>query len=108
MQITRIEMQRILGRFCAENPDYRAALLRSPRQVIEAQFQTTLPEDLEVEILEEGVKTIYVVVPSQLDASDELSDEDLEAVAGGAKSKGDENCQGAVLGTVVEVNVSLF
>jgi hypothetical protein len=44
-----------------------------------------LPEDVEVRVVEESADTIYLVLPSTspLGQGEELSDQELEAVAGG-------------------------
>ena len=108
MEMSRIEMQELLAKFCIDNPDYKAALIRNPKEVVKAQFQMEMPDDLEVKIIEEGPKSIYFIVPHVVASGAELSDDDLESVAGGAKVKGDANCDEAVLSTVVEINASLF
>ncbi len=66
------------------------------------------PRRCEVKIIEEGPKSVYFIVPHVVASGAELSDDDLESVAGGAKVKGDANCDEAVLSTVVEINASLF
>ena len=108
MEMSRTEMQELLAKFCIDNPEYRAALIRNPKEVVKAQFKMDLPDDLEVKIVEEGAKTVYFVVPHVIASGSELSDDDLEAVAGGSKVKGDANCEEAIPSTVVEINASLF
>ncbi len=108
MEMSRLEMQELLAKFCIDNPEYRAALIRNPREVVKAQFKMELPDDLEVKVVEEGPKTVYFIVPHSVESGAELSDDDLESVAGGAKVKGDANCDDAVLSTVIEINASLF
>ena len=105
--MTRGEMQDLLTGFATRNPDYRAALLRNPKGVIEAQFQLELPHSLEIEVQEETVDRLYVVLPHILEEGAELSDADLEAVAGGNVVKSDHNCTGSIASTEVEVEADL-
>ena len=53
---------------------------------MEQEFGGRLPEDVEVRVAEESADTIYLVLPSAspLGEGVELSDQELEAVAGGA------------------------
>ena len=106
--MTRGEMQDLLSKFATRNPEYRAALLRNPKGVVQEQFQMELPENMEVGVLEETPEKVYVVLPYVLEEGAELSDEDLVAVAGGNTTKGDANCQNALASTVVEIQASLF
>ncbi len=110
MKMTRGEMQDLLEKFASSNPQYRAALLKNPKSVIEKQFNTTLPDNVQVKTVQESASTIYVVVPHSVAAGAELDDADLEKVAGGATVKGDANCNDSdgAMNTVVEINASLF
>jgi hypothetical protein len=53
---------------------------------VEEELGTRLPEGVQVRAVEETADTIYLVLPSSspLGVGEELSDQDLEAVAGGA------------------------
>jgi hypothetical protein len=92
--LTRGEIQDLLMKFSKSNPTYREALLKNPKAVVEGQMGGKLPSGITVKAVEETPNTIYVVVPYVAKAGDELSDGDLEAVAGG---KGD------VLGGIANV-----
>ena len=109
MKMTRGEMQDLLAKFAGSNPQYRAALLKNPRSIVEKQFNMALPDDLKVKAVEESASTIYVVVPHAVAAGAELDDADLEKVAGGATVKGDANCEDSdgSMNTVVEINASI-
>lgn len=110
MQMTRGEMQDLLAKFASSNQQYRSALIKNPRAVVEKQFNMTLPDNVTVKAVEESANTIYVVVPHAVVAGAELADADLEKVAGGGKVKGDANCgdSDGMMNTVVEINASLF
>jgi hypothetical protein len=86
--LTRGEIQDLLMRFSKSNPTYRNALLKNPKMVLEGQMAGKIPAGITVKAVEETPNTIYVVVPYVPRPGAELSDHELEAVAGG-KSLGD-------------------
>ena len=108
MKMTRGEMQDLLIKFSSQNPEYRSALMRNPKGVVQEQFQMQLPEEMNVEVLEESPEKVYVVLPYMVQEGAELSNSDLEALAGGTTVKGDANCQDAIASTAVEIQASLF
>jgi len=81
--LTRGEIQDLLTKFSKSNPKYREALVKNPKMVLEGQMGGKLPEGVSVKAVEESPSTIYVVVPYVPKAGAELSDNELEAVAGG-------------------------
>lgn len=87
-QLTRGEIQDLLTGFAAKNPQYRAALLKDPKSVLEGQLNNKMPEGIKVKAVEETADTVYVVVPFVPQAGQELSDGALESVAGGKKKGG--------------------
>jgi len=83
---TRAEMERTLVQRSMEDEDFRQRLLDDPKAAVEQELGAQLPEGVEVRAVEESQDTIYLVLPSAspLGGEDgELSDQDLEAVAGG-------------------------
>jgi hypothetical protein len=80
-KMTRGEVQDLLARFAIENPKYRAALISDPKAIVEKQLNMTLG-NVEVKSVVETADTTYVIIP-YLAADGELSDADLELVAGG-------------------------
>ena len=80
-RMTRGEVQDLLAKFAIENPKYREALIKDPKSIIERQLNTTLG-NTKVKAIVETADTAYVVVP-YLAGEGELSDSDLEKVAGG-------------------------
>jgi dienelactone hydrolase len=104
-KMTRGQIQDLLGTFAAENPKYRAALLANPKAIIEKQLNTTLG-NVTVKAVAETADTVYVVVPYAA-AEGELTDADLEAVAGG-KQDIDAECTvygGGAINTVMQLNL---
>ena len=88
-KMSRGEVQDLLIKFAAENPKYRQELLRNPKGLIEQQFNTSLG-GVNVKAVADTADTVYVAVP-YVASSGELSDADLERVAGGKGDGGDHN-----------------
>ena len=61
--------------------DYREQLLANPKHAIQQAFGKELPLGLEVRVVEEAANVVYLVLPPK--RTFELSDQDLEGVAGG-------------------------
>ena len=91
---------------CTENPKYRAALLSNPKGTIEKQLNTQLGA-VTVKAVADTADTVHVVIPYAA-AEGELSDADLERVAGG-KQDITANCLvlggTAVSNTVMQLNL---
>jgi Nitrile hydratase, alpha chain len=83
---SRAEVERRLIERSLEDEEFRQRLLADPRAAIEQELGSRLPESIEVRVVEESADTIYLVLPSRsADAQgSELSDRELDAVAGGA------------------------
>ena len=82
---SRAEMERRLLRRSLEDDAFRQRLLEDPKAAVEQELGTRLPEDVRVVAVEETAETIYLVLPSSspIGEGGELSDRELEAVAGG-------------------------
>ena len=106
-KLTRGEVQDLLAGFAAKDPKYRSALLAKPKEVLAAQLNQTLPASMKVTVIEEKPDTFHIILPYVPKEGEELSDAELETVAGGYK---DYNCNDAKGGfnTRVEINASLF
>ena len=81
----RAEVERTLVQRSMEDEDFRQRLLADPKGTVEQEFGSRLPESVEVRAVEESAQTIYLVLPSTspLGQGEEISDQELEAVAGG-------------------------
>ena len=81
----REQMERRLVQRSLQDDDFRRMLLEDPKAAVEQELGTRLPEDVRVVAVEETAQTIYLVLPSAspLGGGVELSDQELEAVAGG-------------------------
>jgi hypothetical protein len=82
---SRAEVERRMINRSMEDEEFRQRLLDDPKGTIEQELGSRLPEGVEVRVLEESAQTIYLVLPSAspLGQGEELSDQELEAVAGG-------------------------
>jgi hypothetical protein len=80
----RQEMERWLIEKSLEDEDFRQRLLEDPKETLEGELETRLPEEVRVVAVEETADTIYLVLPSSTPTEGrELSDQELGAVAGG-------------------------
>jgi hypothetical protein len=81
----RAEMERRLVQRSMEDEDFRQRLLDDPKGTVEQELGSRLPEGVEVRAVEESQQTIYLVLPfaSAVGEGGEISDEQLEAAAGG-------------------------
>ena len=88
----RIESERKIIAKAWEDEAFKAELLSNPREVLSRELNIEIPDDIEVQVMEEGEQSVYFVLPRKLpeemanmslDVDEELSDEALEAVSGG-------------------------
>ena len=100
MQMTRGEMNDHLARFCSESSDYKAKLKADPKDIISRQFALDIPDNVTVKVLEDNADTVHVVLPHVVESGAELSDSDLEAVAGGLAMVKEAKCEKGILQTV--------
>lgn len=78
----------------ARDPAFREELLRNPKRTVEQELGVSIPASIEIRVVEEAPSTLYLVLPSQpIAAGQELSDQDLEQVAGGwSGAEGGQSC----------------
>jgi Nitrile hydratase, alpha chain len=82
---SRAEMERRLINRSLQDEPFRQRLLVDPKGTIQQELETQLRESIEVRVVEESAQTIYLVLPSAspVGQGSELSDQELDAVAGG-------------------------
>ena len=102
--VSRGQIQDLVAKFAAENPKYRQALIADPKSVIEKQLNVSLG-GMNLKALVETADMAYVVVP-HAPSEGELSDADLEKVAGGFLDK-NANCNNSpgAMNTFVQINL---
>ena len=76
---TRAEVEAIIAERIAADPGFRTTLLADPRAVVSELTGVDIPESIDVVLHEESLTQIHLTIP----ASPDLSDADLEIVAGG-------------------------
>ena len=62
---------------------FRAELVANPKAAIEKLLGTDLPGNVKIQVVEEAADTYVIAIPKAVAADGELSDDDLEGVAGG-------------------------
>ena len=85
--LSRGELNDLIAKFAGEDAGYRQAVLDNPKSVIEQQTGSTLPDSMNVKVVQESSDTVYLVLPHQTEEGAELDDADLEKVAGGKLDK---------------------
>jgi hypothetical protein len=71
-----------------EDAAFRASVVANPKAAMEKLFNQEIPGHITFKLVEEAADQFTIVLPHQstVGAGGELSDSDLEAVAGGSKS----------------------
>ena len=81
---TRQQLEAKLIDRALQDDAFRQELVRDPKGIVERELGSAIPEHIQVQVLEESPTTVYLVLPPPVPgAGAELSDADLEAVAGG-------------------------
>ncbi|MGI6149790.1 MAG: NHLP leader peptide family natural product precursor [Firmicutes bacterium] len=75
----RREVEAQVASKASQDESFRKRLLADPRAAL-GDFGVRVPEDVEIKVLEESARLSYLVLPRN---PEELSAEDLDAVAGG-------------------------
>ncbi len=83
MELNRQEMEALIVQRAWKDESFRNEFVADPKATIEKYSGQKLPAEVKVVALAEDDKTIHFVIPPKPANADELSDEDLEKVAGG-------------------------
>jgi hypothetical protein len=80
----RLERERQVLSQVINEPGARRDLLENPKVTLESIYGVSFPAGTDIRVHEEKLGSHYVVLPASIgEASEELSDEQLETVAGG-------------------------
>ena len=91
----RAEMERRLIERSLKDESFRQRLLDDPKGTLEQELERGLPEGVQVRVVEESTDTIYLVLPRTSALGGQggsLSDQELDAVAGGGDPTSDASC----------------
>ena len=80
---TRRDLETRLIEKCWKDPEFQKEVVSDPKGTFERHFGQKLPETLKVHIHEENANTLHFASPLAPQNLNELSDEELERVAGG-------------------------
>jgi hypothetical protein len=105
LTMTRGQLHDLLARFAVDNPKYREALIKDPKMVLEKQLGHSLGK-VTVKSVIETPDTMYVVVP-YVAKEGELSDSDLEKVAGGMLDNLMAKCEISGSANILSSNVAI-
>jgi hypothetical protein len=77
------QTQQIVDR-AMRDPDFRTRLLENPREAVLEALGTSIPAGTSIRVVEEQPGEVILVIPARsIEPGTGLSDEDLEAAAGG-------------------------
>jgi hypothetical protein len=80
---THRDMSEALIRKCWKDPAFQKAIVNDPRGIFEKHLGQKLPPNLKIVIYEEDANTLHFSLPPAPTNLSELSDDELERVAGG-------------------------
>jgi hypothetical protein len=80
---TRRDLETALIEKCWKDPEFKKAVLSDPKGMLERHIGQKLPAQVKILIHEEDTNTLHFSIPPAPSNLTELSDEDLERVAGG-------------------------
>lgn len=108
-EMSRGEVNDLIAGFASKDPDYKQALLAEPKKVVSMQLGQDIPESLEIKVVQDTAEVMHMVLPYMPEEGAELSDADLEMVAGGKGGGGGYTCNDIKgIGTHVEIETSII
>jgi hypothetical protein len=81
----RREMETALIEKCWKDPEFKKAVVSDPKGMLERHTGRSLPPGMKIFIHEEDANTLHLTIPPAPGNLGELSDDDLEKVAGGTE-----------------------
>ena len=83
--MTKRDLEVALVEKCWKDPEFKKQILADPKGMLERHLGKQLPGDLKIFVHEENAETLHFSLPPAPTNATELSDEDLEKVAGGTE-----------------------
>jgi hypothetical protein len=80
---TRRDLETALIEKCWKDPDFKKQIVSDPKEMLERYTGQKLPKQVQIFIHEEDANTLHFSIPPAPSNLTELSDADLEKVAGG-------------------------
>jgi hypothetical protein len=81
--VTRRDLETALIEKCWKDPDFMRQVVSDPKAMLERHTGQTLPSQIKIFIHQEDANTLHFSIPPAPSNLTELSDDDLERVAGG-------------------------
>ena len=81
----RAQIEAMVSEKLASDPTFRSQLLADPRAVLSDLLGVEIPESVVIEVHEESLAHFHLVIPND-DAVRDISDSELELVAGGLQA----------------------
>jgi hypothetical protein len=91
---TRRELEAEVMRRAWADEAFRRALVEDPTGTLERELGARLPEGVSLTVVEESATSRYLVLPHRAPRGEELSDADLNSVAGGIYFASQSGCDG--------------
>ena len=108
-EMSRGEVNDLIAGFATKDADYKKALLTNPRKVVSMQLGQEIPDSLQIKVVQDTAEVMHMVLPYVPAEGAELSDADLEMVAGGKANDTGYTCNDIKgIGTHVEIETSLL
>jgi hypothetical protein len=86
MPLSRKDIEAKIVALAWQDDDFRRKFVADPKGQVEARIGTKLPESFKITVHEETDNSLHFVIPPKLTPNlAELSDEELEKVAGGSE-----------------------
>ncbi len=82
--LTREEIEKAAITKAWKDESFKKELIEKPHKAL-SQLGISVPEKVEIKVVEESAKVLYLVLPVN---PEELTDESLDSVAGGGACKG--------------------